>query len=49
MSKHNSKFELVKQYYDSGLWNKQMVSNAIERWITKEEAEKIMKEKKGDK
>ena len=32
------KFEKVKKYYDSGLWNKTMVRNAVAKgWITAEE------------
>lgn len=32
------KFEKVKRYYDSGLWNKVMVKNAVRKgWITAEE------------
>ena len=34
----SSKFEKVKRYYDSGLWNKTMVRNAVVKgWITAEE------------
>ena len=36
------KFNKVKNYYDKGLWNKQMVANAVtKRWITAEEYEII--------
>lgn len=36
------KFEKVKKYYDSGLWNKTMVRNAVVKgWITAEEFEEI--------
>lgn len=38
----SKKFELVKRYYDSGLWNEQMVRNAVGRWITLDEAEVIL-------
>lgn len=32
------KFEKVKKYYDSGLWNKTMIRNAVVKgWITAEE------------
>lgn len=32
------KYNKVKQYYDSGLWNKTMVHNAVVKgWITAEE------------
>lgn len=33
----SDKFELVKGYYDSGLWSKQRVRNAVGKWITAEE------------
>ena len=34
----SQKFEKVKRYYDSGLWNKKMVRNAVVKgWITAEE------------
>lgn len=39
---HSPKFEKVKNYYDSGLWNKKMVKNAVVKaWITPEEYEEI--------
>lgn len=32
------KFEKVRRYFDQGLWNLQMVRNAVvKRWITAEE------------
>lgn len=31
------KFNLVKQYYDNGLWSKERVYNAVGKWITLEE------------
>lgn len=32
------KFNKVKNYYDKGLWNKEMVANAVVKgWITAEE------------
>ena len=34
MSKNYSK---VKGYFESGLWNRKMVRNAVGRWITEEE------------
>lgn len=42
MSEHSVKFDKVKDYYNKGLWTKEMVLNAIDRWITKEEAEEII-------
>lgn len=36
------KFNKVKSYYDSGLWNKTMVRNAVvKNWITAEEYQLI--------
>lgn len=41
----SSKFEKVKRYYDSGLWNKTMVRNAVVKgWITENEYEEIVGE-----
>lgn len=38
----SAKFNRVKSYYDRGLWNKEMVRNAvIKEWITAEEYEVI--------
>lgn len=45
MSEHSEKFELVKGYYDSGLWKKKAVRNAVKRdWITAEEYVEITEE-----
>lgn len=41
---HSAKFEKVKKYYKSGMWNKAAVQNAVGKWITKEEANEILKE-----
>jgi uncharacterized XkdX family phage protein len=39
---HSPKYELVKRYYDDGLWKKKAVRNAVVRgWITAEEYEEI--------
>lgn len=36
------KFNRVKGYYDSGLWNAKMVANAVKKgWITAEEYQLI--------
>lgn len=36
------KYNKVKNYYDSGFWNKTMVRNAVTKgWITAEEYEMI--------
>lgn len=37
-----SKFELVKTYYDKGLWNITRVKNAVvKNWITEEQFKEI--------
>lgn len=36
-----SKFEKVRDYYNRGLWNAEMVQNAVGKWITAEEAASI--------
>ena len=39
---HSAKFELVKHYYDRGLWDINRVRKAVEKgWITEEEFEEI--------
>jgi len=36
------KYEMVKSFYDKGLWSKQAVKNAVlKEWITPEEYEEI--------
>ena len=31
---HSEKFELVKSYYDAGIWSKKAVKNAVKKgWI----------------
>jgi hypothetical protein len=42
--KHSEKFELVKSYYERGLWSADRVRKAIGRWITVNEAEEILNE-----
>jgi len=38
----SKKYELVKNYYDNGLWNLTRVRNAvIKGWITEEEFKEI--------
>lgn len=40
---HSPKFEKVKKYYDSSLWTRDMVRNAvIKGWITVAEFEEIV-------
>jgi len=39
---HSPKFDKVKKYYDEGLWNKEMVRNAVTKgWIRADEYEEI--------
>lgn len=40
---YSKKFQLVKDYYDCGLWTEDMVRNAVGRWITKLEEEEIVR------
>ena len=41
----SEKYQKVKKYYDSGLWNIQMVRNAVvKKGITAEEFEEITNE-----
>nr|DAG62593.1 MAG TPA: hypothetical protein [Caudoviricetes sp.] len=42
MNEHSVQFEKVKWYYDHGFWNRAMVTNAVEKWITVEEAPEIL-------
>ena len=38
----SKKYNLVKSYYDKGLWNKTMARNAVVKgWITEEEYKTI--------
>ncbi len=42
---HSPKFELVKGYYEAGLWKKKAVKNAVVKgWITASEYEEIVGE-----
>lgn len=45
MNEHSEKFEMVKDYYDTGKWKKKAVKNAVVKgWITAEEFEEIVGE-----
>lgn len=45
MNEHSSKFELIKQYYDNGIWKKAAVKNAVKKeWITVAEYSEIVGE-----
>lgn len=37
----SKKFEMVKEYYDRGVWSKERVYNAVGKFITAEEYELI--------
>lgn len=42
MNEHSQKFELVKKYYDKGMWKIKAVRNAVRKhWINAEEFEEI--------
>ena len=42
MNEHNPKYKTVKDYYDSGRWNRKAVHNAVvKKWITAAEYEEI--------
>lgn len=42
MNERSAKFDLVKGYFESGLWRKKAVRNAvIKEWITAEEFKEI--------
>lgn len=36
------KFDLVKSYYDRGLWDESRVRKAVGKWITQEECDIIL-------
>lgn len=39
---HSEKFELVRHYYQTGMWKKKAVKNAVVKgWITADEYEEI--------
>lgn len=40
----SAKFDLVKSYYDRGLWSADRVRKAVDRWITAEETMLILGE-----
>lgn len=42
MNEHSPKFEMIKGFYDSGMWSKKAVRNAVVKgWITAEEYAEI--------
>ena len=40
--KHSKYFNLVKRWYDTGMWDHTAVENAIGKWITEEEFGEIV-------
>jgi len=45
MNEHSEKFEMVKDFYESGQWKKKAVKNAVKRnYITAAEYEEIVGE-----
>ena len=45
MSEHSEKFQMVKDFYDSGQWKKKAIKNAVKKaWITAAEYEEIVGE-----
>jgi hypothetical protein len=39
---HSEKYELVKSYYERGLWNESRVRKAVGKWITQAECDEIL-------
>ena len=39
---HSPKFDLVKSYYDRGLWSADRVRKAVGHWITQAECDEIL-------
>ncbi len=39
---HSTRFEKVKGYFERGLWTRKMVLDAVDKWITADEAEEIL-------
>ena len=39
---HSQKFNMVKMFYQNGLWTESMVKNAVGRWITEDEYKEII-------
>lgn len=45
MNEHSAKFDMVKGFYESGVWKKKAVKNAVVKgWITEEEYLEIVGE-----
>jgi len=45
MARHSAKYQIVKNFYDRGLWSEARVRVAVGKWITREEAEEILAQK----
>lgn len=39
---HSEHFELVKNYYNRGLWSEARVRKAVGKWITQAECDEIL-------
>lgn len=46
MAKHSAKYQLVKSFFDRGLWSEARVRNAVGLWITEKESQQILEENK---
>lgn len=44
MEPKSKRFKTVRDYYKDGLWTREMVLNAVDRWITTQEALEILEE-----
>lgn len=44
----SKKFNLIKNYYDNGFWTKEMVKNAVGKWITSKEYDLIVTESESE-
>ena len=42
MARHSAKYQVVKDFYDRGLWSKNRVIRAVGLWITEKEANRIL-------
>lgn len=46
---HSAKYAKVRSYYQSGLWTEDKVMDAVDKWITQEDANEIIGESKEQK
>lgn len=45
MARRSAKYQIVKDFYDRGLWSETRVRNAVGKWITARESEEILAQK----